>query len=53
MSACRATVQSEAGTEHCEGRSGHRTHWYKIHGRGGFELEKWPNKKWCKRRRAK
>jgi len=45
MRQCRARIQSDSGTEYCEGRSGHRTHWYKIYnGRGEYYKETWRNK---------
>jgi hypothetical protein len=44
---CRATIQSDGGTERCEGFAGHREHFYVVaRGMGRHEFRvSWPNRK--------
>ena len=41
---CKAVTQSDSGTEHCEGFSGHKMHFYKVYkGTADSWTVRWPN----------
>ena len=44
MKRCRATIQSDAGTELCQGKSGHRWHFYKTWDKRHVIVVRWRQK---------